>query len=177
MNRIPYSFPLSAYSTCSTLVSLARQAILPLTRQGTERPPPSAYPSLFGTIRASPYLDRGRSGTPLPSTCTSLLGDDDVYPRETPPHIRTARASPQRHTAAGTATPTTSDTGNTVPQRANPTQTAYAHPRRRTQAQGQRLGTWTLVRPQQYYIYIYIYIYRYSLTEMDARCQMRHKQQ
>jgi len=29
--------------------------------------------------------------------------------------------SPQRHTAAGTATPTTTDdTGNTVPQRANP---------------------------------------------------------
>ena len=52
--------------------------------------------------------------------------------------------SPQRHTAAGTAAPTTTDTGNTVPQRANPTQTAYAHPRRRAQAQGQRLGTWTL---------------------------------
>jgi len=47
--------------------------------------------------------------------------DDDVYPRETPPQIRTARASPQRHTAAGTAAPTTVDTGNTVPQRANPT--------------------------------------------------------
>ena len=76
-------------------------------------------------------------------------GDDDVYPRETPPHIRTARASPQRHTAAGTAAPTTADTENTVPQRANPTQTAYAHPRRRAQAQGQRLGTWTLLRPQK----------------------------
>jgi len=50
--------------------------------------------------------------------------DDDVYPRETPPHIRTARASPQWHTAAGTAASTTADTGNTVPQRANPTQTA-----------------------------------------------------
>jgi len=57
---------------------------------------------------------------------------------------------PQRHTAAGTAAPTTADTGNTVPQRASPTQTAYAHPRRRAQAQGQRLGTWTLVRPQMY---------------------------
>ena len=57
--------------------------------------------------------------------------------------------SPQRHTAAGTAAPTTADTGNTVPQRANPTQTAYAHLRRRAQAQGQRLGTWTLVRPQK----------------------------
>jgi len=75
--------------------------------------------------------------------------DDDVYSRETPPHIRTARASPQRHTAAGTAASTTADTGNTVSQRANPTQTAYAHPRRRAQAQGQRLGTWTLVRPQK----------------------------
>jgi len=41
---------------------------------------------------------------------------DDVYPRETPPHIRTARASPQRHTAAGKAAPTTADTGDTVPQ-------------------------------------------------------------
>ena len=67
------------------------------------------------------------------------VDDDDVYPRETPPHIRTARASPQRPTAAGTAAPTTADTGNTVPQRANPTQTAYAHPRRRAQAQGQAL--------------------------------------
>ena len=43
--------------------------------------------------------------------------------------------SPQRHTAAGTAAPTTTDTGNTVPQHANPTQTAYAHLRRRAQAQ------------------------------------------
>ena len=41
--------------------------------------------------------------------------DDDLYPRETPPNIRTARASPRRHTAAGTAAPTTADTGNTVP--------------------------------------------------------------
>jgi len=31
----------------------------------------------------------------------------------------------RRHTAAGTDAPTTTDTGNTVPQRANPTQTAY----------------------------------------------------
>jgi len=29
-----------------------------------------------------------------------------IYPRETPPHIRTVRASPQRHTAAGPAAPT-----------------------------------------------------------------------
>ena len=79
----------------------------------------------------------------------TLMFNDDVYPRETPPHFRTAQASPQRHTAAGTAAPTTADTGNTVPQRANPTQTAYAHPRRRAQAQGQRLGTWTLVRKEK----------------------------
>ena len=57
--------------------------------------------------------------------------DDDMYTTETPPHIRTARASPQRHTAAGTAAPTTADTENTVPQRGNPTQTAYARPRKR----------------------------------------------
>jgi len=37
---------------------------------------------------------------------------------------------PQRHTAAGTAAPTTTDKGNTVPQRANPTQMAYARLRR-----------------------------------------------
>jgi len=55
--------------------------------------------------------------------------------------------SPQRHTAAGTAAPTTKDTGNTVPQRARPTKTAYARSRKRAQAQGQRFGTWTLVRP------------------------------
>ena len=72
-----------------------------------------------------------------------------MFTPERPPHIRTARASPQRHTAAGAAAPTTADTGNTVPQRANPTQTPYAQPRRMAQAQGQRLGTWTLVRPQK----------------------------
>jgi len=42
--------------------------------------------------------------------------------------------SSQRHTAAGTAAPTTTDKDNTVPQRANPTQTAYARPRTRAQA-------------------------------------------
>jgi len=44
--------------------------------------------------------------------------------------------SHQRHTAAGTAAPTTTDTGNRVPQRANPTQTAYTRSRKRAQAQG-----------------------------------------
>jgi len=58
--------------------------------------------------------------------------------------------SPQRHNAAGTAAPTTTDTGNTQshsPQRANPTQTAYVRSRKRAQTQGQRSGTRTLVRP------------------------------
>jgi len=41
-----------------------------------------------------------------------------MFTPETPPYIRTARASPQRHTVAGTVAPTTADTGNTVPQRA-----------------------------------------------------------
>ena len=39
-----------------------------------------------------------------------------------------------RYLAANDA-PTTIDTGSAVPQRANPTQTAYPHPRRRAQAQ------------------------------------------
>jgi len=72
-----------------------------------------------------------------------------VYPERPLPTPGQHRHSPQRHTAAGTAAPTTADTGNTVPQRANPNQTAYARPQRRAQAQGQRLGTWTLVCPQK----------------------------
>ena len=38
------------------------------------------------------------------------------------------KANPQRHTAAGTAAPNITCTGNTVPQRAKFTQTAYADP-------------------------------------------------
>jgi len=64
--------------------------------------------------------------------------DDDIYPPETLPHTPGQHGhSPQRQTV------------NTVPQRANPTQTAYTRPRRGTQTRGQRLGTWTLVRPQK----------------------------
>jgi len=37
--------------------------------------------------------------------------------------------NPQRHTASGIAAPTATDTGNTVPQRANPTQTTHEYPR------------------------------------------------
>jgi len=46
-----------------------------------------------------------------------------VYPRATPPHTRTARAPPpaaHRARIAASHAPTTADTGNTVPQRANP---------------------------------------------------------
>ena len=53
-----------------------------------------------------------------------------VYPERHPPTSGQHGHNPQWHTAAGTAAPTTADTGNTVPQRANPTQTAFAHPRR-----------------------------------------------
>jgi len=52
--------------------------------------------------------------------------DDDCIPRETPPHPRTARAQlPAAHRRRHSRAPTTADTGNTIPQRANPTQTAY----------------------------------------------------
>ena len=58
-------------------------------------------------------------------------------PKRHLPTLEQRGHSPRRHTAAGTAAPTTTDTGNTVPQRVNPIQMAYAHPRRRAQAQGQ----------------------------------------
>ena len=48
-----------------------------------------------------------------------------VYPERHLPTPGQHGHSPQRHTAASTTAPTTADTGNTVPQRANPTQTAY----------------------------------------------------
>jgi len=48
-----------------------------------------------------------------------------VYPRHLPTPEQHGH-SPQRHTAAGTAAPTTADIGNKVQQRANSTQTAYA---------------------------------------------------
>ena len=55
-----------------------------------------------------------------------------IPPRDTSPHTPGQHEhSPQRHIAVGTAAPTTTDTGNTVPQRANPIQTAYAHSRKR----------------------------------------------
>jgi len=64
--------------------------------------------------------------------------DDDMFtPEKHLPAPGQRGHIPKRHTAAGTADPTTTDTGNTVPQRANPTQTAYARSRKRAQAQGQ----------------------------------------
>ena len=57
------------------------------------------------------------------------------YPREKPPYTRTADTAP-----AGTAAPTTTDTGNTVPQRANPTQTAYTLSRERAPVRGESGG-------------------------------------
>jgi len=43
--------------------------------------------------------------------------------KDTFPHQDRACTAPQRHTVAGIAAPITTDTGNTFPQRANPTQT------------------------------------------------------
>jgi len=59
---------------------------------------------------------------------------DRYTPKRHLPTLGQREHSCQRHTAAGTAAPTTTDTGNTVPQRANPTQTAYAHSRKRAEA-------------------------------------------
>jgi len=86
----------------------------------------------------------GASGSPR-----DIYTDDDMYTSER--HLPTPGQrghSPERHTAAGTAASTTTDTGNTVPQRANPTQTACAQSRKRAEAQGQRLG----IRFVLYYI-------------------------
>ena len=63
-----------------------------------------------------------------------------VYPRETPPHIRTARASPQRHTAAGTAAPTTADTENSPTARAFSSQ-AKVYPQHESVSIGETLAT------------------------------------
>ena len=54
--------------------------------------------------------------------CRCVCACVSVYPRMIPsPHQDSTGTPPQRHTAAGTAAPTTTLTGNTVPQRANPT--------------------------------------------------------
>jgi len=81
----------------------------------------------------------------------ALIDNDQYTPERHLPTPGQRGYSPQLHTAAGTAARTTMDTENTVPQRGNPAQTAYAHSRNRAQAQSQRLGTW-----YQYYIYVYL---------------------
>jgi len=68
---------------------------------------------------------------PLPNANDDLFTFDRLL---FPPEQR--GSSPQRHTAAGAAARTTTDAGNTVPQRANPTQTDHAHLERGGQAQG-----------------------------------------
>jgi len=82
-------------------------------------------------------------GSAFLCSCAALY--DTVTPERNllPPEQR--GYSPQRPTAAGTAAHINADTGNTVPQRANPTQTAYAHPRRRAQALhiGQCISSYT----------------------------------
>jgi len=50
--------------------------------------------------------------------------DDCISPRDTSPHQDSTSTVPSG-TPPPAAAPTTVDTGNTVPQRANPTQTAY----------------------------------------------------
>jgi len=58
--------------------------------------------------------------SPLAYSTAGDDDDDDTYPPER--HLRISGQcghSPQRHTAAGTAAPSTTDTGNAVPQRAN----------------------------------------------------------
>ena len=59
---------------------------------------------------------------------STLYDDHGMYTPER--HLPTPGQhgdSPQRHTAAGTAAPTTADTGNTVPQRANPSLFIYRY--------------------------------------------------
>jgi len=74
--------------------------------------------------------------------------DDPYTPERHLPDTRTARAQPQWHTAAGTAALTTIDTGNTVPQRANPTQTAYARPKKGDPGPGSALRLSPNLKPE-----------------------------
>jgi len=74
---------------------------------------------------------------------------DDVYPRETPPHIRTARASPQRHTAAGTAAPPPQTWGTQSHSAPTPLKRPMLTPEGGPRPRVKRLGTWTLLRPQK----------------------------
>jgi len=81
-----------------------------------------------------------------------------VYPRETPPHTRTARAQPP---AAQPAPPP--QTRRTVPQRANPTQTAYAR-----LLEGAVLFTSYSINESLYSMYLPIYLYRQVDRKMNT---------
>jgi len=80
------------------------------------------YPVVSHCI--SPYLTASKTGYDQKYIAPGEGSHQDsagIAPSGTPPLA-----------AAGTAAPTATDTGKTVPQRANPTETAYAHPRRGT---------------------------------------------
>jgi len=66
-------------------------------------------------------------------------------PRDTSPHQDSAGIALSGTPPPAQPPPPPQTRGHTVPQRANPTQTAYAHFRKRAQAQGQHLGTLTIV--------------------------------
>jgi len=106
--------------------------------------------------------------------------DDTLTPERHLPTPGQCGHSPQQHNAAGTAAPTTTDTGNTIPQRANPTQTVYAQSQSGGQARGPRLGTCTKgasttatyptgILPLQQQTPTPSVPHRYSLTAHQAR--------
>jgi len=72
------------------------------------------------------------SGCDAVPLCGARSHDDKYTPEGHLPTPGQREHSPQRHTAAGTAAPTTTtDTGNTVPQLVNPTQMVDTHSRKR----------------------------------------------
>ena len=80
-------------------------------------------PPAAARMPSSPPPRIGRSDSPV----VLAPGDNDMFtPERQLPTPGQCGHIPQRHTPAGTAAPTIIDKGNTVPQRANPTQTAYA---------------------------------------------------
>jgi len=107
------------------------------THTATRTPPPHPLASFCGaTDQRAQGVRRGRS----------IHGDPPVHrstrwwcllPRDTSPHQGNTGTAPS-DTPPPAQPPPHYITGNTVPQRANPTQTAYARPGRGAQARGQR---------------------------------------
>ena len=62
-----------------------------------------------------------------------------IAPRDIAPHQDSADTARSGTPLPAQPLPPPQTTENTVPQRANPTETAYAHSRKRAHAQGQRL--------------------------------------